>query len=255
MEDINEKTPKKTLTPTDGESSAVVRIDFNHLKRDLGGFVRSTVEEALNGLLDAEAESICRAGRYERSSERAAHRSGHYQRDLETGAGKVRLKVPKLRGATFETQIIERYRRKEASVEESLVQMYLAGVSVRRVEDITEALWGTRVSPSTVSDLNQKIYSRIEQWRERPLRSRYVYVYMDGLWLKRSWGGEVENVSILVALGVNEHGFREIIGVSEGMSEDKASWKDFLSDLYRRGLKEIDMVVFRQSRWPDRVVA
>jgi putative transposase len=243
MEDINEKTPESTVTPSTGESSEVVRIDFNNLKRDLSGFVRGTVEEALNGLLEAEAEGICSAGRYERSNERQAHRSGHYQRHLETGAGKVRLKVPKLRGATFETQIIERYRRREASVEESLVEMYLAGVSVRRVEDITEALWGTRVSPSTVSELNQKIYTRIDQWRQRPLRSRYVYAYLDGLWLKRSWGGEVENVSILVALGVNEYGFREVIGVTEGMTEDKESWKGLLSDLYRRGLREIDLVI------------
>ncbi|MCC5789322.1 MAG: IS256 family transposase [Opitutales bacterium] len=244
MKDINEKTPKSTVTPSTEESSnEVVRIDFNNLKRDLSGFVRGTVEEALNGMLDAEAQSICGAGRYERTTERQAHRSGSYERNLETGAGKVRLKMPKLRGATFETQIIERYRRREASVEESLVQMYLAGVSVRRVEDITEALWGTRVSPSTVSDLNQKIYERIEQWRDRPLRSRYVYVYMDGLWLKRSWGGEVENVSILVAIGVNEHGFREVIGASEGMSEDKESWKNLLTELYRRGVREIDLVI------------
>lgn len=243
MEDINEKTPEETVAPSQGESSEVVRIDFNNLKRDLSGFVRGTVEEALNGLLEAEAEGICGAGRYERNDTRQALRSGHYQRHLETGAGKVRVKVPKLRGATFETQIIERYRRREASVEESLVEMYLAGVSVRRVEDITEALWGTRVSPSTVSDLNQKIYTRIEQWRQRPIRSRYVYVYLDGLWLKRSWGGEVENVSVLVALGVNEYGFREVIGVTEGMTEDVDSWKGLLRDLYGRGLRDIDLVI------------
>ena len=178
---------------------------------------------------------------------RSAHRNGYYERGLETAAGKVTLKVPKLRGASFETQIIERYRRREASVEESLVEMYLAGVSVRRVEDITEALWGTRVSPSTVSQLNQKIYERIDQWRERPLNQRYVYAYLDGLWLKRSWGGEVENVSILVAIGVNEQGFREVLGVVEGMSEDKESWKGLLQDLYRRGLKKIDLVISDKS--------
>jgi transposase-like protein len=86
-----------------------------------------------------------------------------------TKAGEVRLNVPKLRKLPFETAIIERYRRRESSVEEALVEMYLAGVSVRRVEDITEALWGTRVSPSTVSDLNQKIYARIEEWRCCPV--------------------------------------------------------------------------------------
>src|SRR5271167_4559796 len=119
-------------------------------------------------------------------------RAGSYQRHLQTKAGEVTLKVPKLRNLPFETAIIERYRRRESSAEEALVEMYLAGVSVRRVEDITEALWGTRVSPSTVSELNQKIYAQIETWRNRPIEGRHPYVYLDGLWLKRSWGGEVK---------------------------------------------------------------
>jgi hypothetical protein len=94
--------------------------------------------------------------------------------------------------------------------------MYLAGVSVRRVEDITEALWGTRVSPSTVSDLNKKIYGTIEAWRNRPIEGDHPYVYLDGIVLKRSWAGEVRNVSLLVAIGVNERGYREILGICEG---------------------------------------
>jgi len=98
-----------------------------------------------------------------------------------------------------------------------MVQMYLAGVSVRRVEDITEALWGQRVSPSTVSELNQKIYATIEAWRQRPIEGEYAYVYLDGIWLKRSWGGEVRNIAILVAIGVRSDGYREILGVAEGM--------------------------------------
>src|SRR5205814_4024241 len=116
--------------------------------------------------------------------------------------GEVTLKVPKLRTLPFATAIIERYRRRESSVEEALVEMYLAGVSVRRVEDITEALWGTRVSPSTVSELNQKIYAQIESWRNRAIEGRHVYVFLDGIWLKRSWGGEVKNIAVLVAVGV-----------------------------------------------------
>ena len=108
----------------------------------------------------------------------------------------IATQVPKLRAQTFETAIIERYRRRESSVEEALIEMYLAGVSVRRVEDITEALWGTRVSPSTVSDLNKKIYATIEAWRNRPIEGEHPYVYLDGIVLKRSWAGEVRNVSL-----------------------------------------------------------
>jgi putative transposase len=129
----------------------VIRIDEARLRGHLGELVRGTVEEALNAMLDAEADRLCGAGRYERSEARKDTRAGSYERSLETRAGQVSLRVPKLRRQTFETAIIERYWRRESSVEEALIEMYLAGVSVRRVEDITEALRGTRVSPSTVS--------------------------------------------------------------------------------------------------------
>lgn len=237
---------------TEGNSkelgSEVVKVDFNQLKEGLSGFVRGTVEEALNGLLEAEAEELCGAKRHERSEDRKAYRSGSYQRKLHTSAGEVKLNVPKLKGASFETQIIERYRRREASVEESLVAMYVTGVSVRRVEDITEALWGTRVSPSAVSRLNTQIYERINEWRDRPLKKNYPYVYIDGIWLKQSWGGSVENVSVLVAIGVNEDGYREVIGVQEGRKEDAQSWQNLLRNLQQRGLKSIRLVVSDKSQ-------
>jgi putative transposase len=155
----------------------------------------------------------------------------------------VRLKVPKLRHQTFETAIIERYRRREASVEEALIEMYLAGVSVRRVEDITEALWGTRVSPSTVSDLNKKIYETIETWRHRPIEGEHPYVYLDGIVMKRSWAGEVRNVSLLVAIAVNAEGYREILGICEGAKEDKTGWSGFLKHLKERGLKGVRLLI------------
>ena len=121
--------------------------------------------------------------------------------------------------------------------------MYLAGVSVRRVEDITEALWGTRVSPSTVSDLNKKIYGTIEAWRNRPIEGEHPYVYLDGIVLKRSWAGEVRNVSLLVAIGVNSEGYREILGICEGAKEDKAGWSAFLKHLKERGIKGVRLII------------
>ena len=157
----------------------VITIDDERIKNHLDRVVRSSVEETLNALLDAEADRLCNAQRYERSAARRDTRAGHYERNLQTKAGEVRLKVPKLRQQTFETAIIERYRRRESSVEEALIEMYLAGVSVRRVEDITEALWGTRVSPATVSDLNKKIYGTIEAWRNRPIEGEHPYVYVN----------------------------------------------------------------------------
>ena len=223
-------------------SKNVIQIDEQQIRSHVEEVVRSSVEETLNGLLDAEADQLCGAKKYERTDARRDTRAGSYERNLQTKAGEVKLKVPRLRSLPFETQIIERYRRRESSVEESLMEMYLAGVSVRRVEDITEALWGTRVSPSTVSELNQKLYERIEQWRNQPLEGEYPYVYLDGIWLKRSWGGEVKNVAVLVAIGVDSEGYRQILGVAEGAKEDAASWRNFLRHLKQRGLKGVRLI-------------
>ena len=173
----------------------------------------------------------------------ARQRAGSYDRKLQTTAGAVTLKVPKLRQQTFETAIIERYRRRESSVEEALIEMYLAGVSVRRVEDITEALWGTRVSPGTVSNLNKKIYGQIEAWRNQPIEGEQPYVYLDGIVLKRTWAGEVRNVSLLVAISVNADGYRQILGIVEGAKEDKAGWSGFLAHLKGRGLRGVELIV------------
>jgi len=246
----------------------VISIDQEQVKGHVGEIVRSTVEETLNGLLDAEADRLCKASRYERSPDRQDTRPGSYKRKLQTKAGEVTLKVPKLRQATFETAIIERYRRRESSAEEALVEMYLAGVSVRRVEDVTQALWGTRVSPSTVSNLNRRIYAQIKAWRNRPITGRQVYVYLDGIYLKRSWGGEVHNVAVLVAIGVNEEGFREILGVAEGAREDRESWLAFMRHLKQRGLQGTKLFIsdkclglvealgecYPEAHWQRRVV-
>ena len=221
----------------------VIRIDDDRIRDHLGKIVRGSVEETLNALLEAEADRLCNARRYERSEGRRDLRSGSYERKLQTRAGEVRLKVPKLRRQAFETAIIERYRRRESSVEEALIEMYLAGVSVRRVEDITEALWGTRVSPATVSNLNQRIYRQIEAWRNRPVEGRHPYVYLDGIVLKRSWAGEVRNVSLLVAISVNAEGYREILGIVEGAKEDKAGWSGFLKHLKARELAGTELVI------------
>ena len=143
------------------------------------------------------------------------YRSGHYDRSLTTTSGDVTLHVPRLKG-----------------------------ISVRRVEDITEALWGSKVSTATISELNKKAYVHIEDWRNRPLQGgRYPYVYVDGIYLRRNWGGEYENVAILVAIAVNADGFREVLGAAEGMKEDKASWVNFFQWLRGRGLDGVKLIV------------
>ena len=220
-------------------SNNIVQFNEEIIKGQIKELVRGSVEETLNGLLEAEAEKLTQAARYERSEARQGYRSGHYDRNLTTTSGDVTLHVPRLKGISFETAIIERYRRRESSVEEALIEMYLAGVSVRRVEDITEALWGSKVSASTISELNN-----IEAWRNRPLQGgKYPYVYVDGIYLKRNWGGEYENVAVLVAIAVNEDGYREVLGAAEGMKEDKASWVSFFQWLRGRGLEGVKLIV------------
>ena len=235
---------KSNCTAKQGE---IIQIDEGMIKDHLGKIVKGTVEETLNALLDADADKLCNAEKYERTEERKDRRAGHYSRKLHTTAGEVNIRMPKLRTLQFETAIIERYRRRESSVEEALVEMYLAGVSVRRVEDITEALWGTKVSSATVSNLNQKIYKQIEAWRQKPIIGEHPYVYLDGISLKRSWGGEVRNVSVLVAVGVNKEGYREILGVAEGAKEDKESWRNFLRYLKKRKLNGVKLFITDKS--------
>ena len=149
-------------------SEKIVQLNEEIIKGQIRELVRGSVEETLNDLLEKEAESLTQAARYERSEARQGYRSGHYDRNLTTTSGDVTLHMPRLKGVSFETAIIERYRRRESIVEEAL-KMYPAGVSVRRVEDITEALWGSKVSPATISELNKKAYIHIEDWRNRPL--------------------------------------------------------------------------------------
>lgn len=224
-------------------SENIVQLNEQVIHTELKDLVKKSIEETLNAMLDSEADRLVNAERYVRDEQRQGYRAGHYERNFTTTAGDVTLRMPKLKGLTFETSIIERYKRRETSVEEALIEMYLAGVSVRRVEDISEALWGTKVSPGTISNLNKKAYENIETWRNRSLDSEYPYVYVDGIYLKRCWGQEYENVSVLVAIGVNKEGYREILGAAEGLKEDAESWKSFFVWLKERGLKGVRLII------------
>ena len=221
----------------------IVTLNEESLRSDLRELVRKTVEDTLNGLLEAEADELVGAERYERTAEREAYRAGHYDRGLTTSSGEVTIHMPKLKGARFTTAIIERYRRRETSVEEAMIEMYLAGVSTRRIEDVSEILWGSSVSAATVSNLNEKAFASVEEWRNRPLERAYPYVYVDGIYLKRSWGGAYENVAVMIAIGVNDDGYREVIGAAEGFTESSECRRGFLSRLRSRGLRGVRMAV------------
>ena len=206
-------------------SNSIASFDEQAVKSELRELVRKTIEETINAMLDEEADQLVGAGPYERG--------------FTTTSGQVTIKTPKLKGMRFATAVVERRKRRETSVEEAIIEMYLAGVSTRRIEDVSEILWGAGVSAGTVSNLNDKAFKAVEEWRCRPLAREYPYVYVDGIYLKRSWGGSYENVAVMVAIGVNEDGYREVIGCAESSE----CWRDFLSWLKSRGLRGVRMFV------------
>ena len=217
-------------------SKPIASFDEQAVKDELRELVRKTIEETINAMLDEEADQLVGAGPYERTDERAAYRAGHYKRGFTTTSGQVTLKMPKLKGMRFATAVIERCKRRETSVEEAIIEMHLAGVSTRRIEGVSDILWG-----AGVSNLDDKAFKPVEEWRSRPLIREYPYVYVDGIYLKRSWGGSYENVAVMVAIGVNEDGYREVIGCAEGFTESAECWRDFPSWLRSRGLRGVLM--------------
>lgn len=226
-----------------GDSVLGLKIDASSVKKFLDERIREAVQEVLQVFLEEEATALCGADRYERSEDRQDHRNGHRIRKLVTKSGEVVLKVPRLRELAFTSSIVERYQRRECSIDEALVEMYFAGVSTRRIQDITEALWGGKVSADQMSTLSAKTFERMEAWRTRPIEGRWRYIFCDGLVLSRRWEDEVQKVSVLVCVGVNEDGRREVLGVAEGCKEDKASWLSFLRDLKARGLSGVELIV------------
>ena len=160
-------------------SQQILQVDQAMLETTLDRMVRKSVEETLNAMLDAEADEITGAARYERSGDRKAYRAGHYECDLTVKAGKMSLKVPKLKDAVFESAVIERYRRREESVEEALIDMYLAGVSTRQVDDVSRLLWGDRMPSQTLSDKLKRVYADIVFLFNRKLRFGGGAVFLD----------------------------------------------------------------------------
>lgn len=223
--------------------SRLFEIREKEILEELNKRIRESVKEVMEAILEEEAKELLQAERYERSELRRDYRNGKRKRKIQTRVGEIELMVPRLRVIPFQSAIIERYRRMEISLEEALLEMYLQGVSTRRVSDITEALCGVSFSPSRQSRINKKVYEKLSLWLCRGLKRYYPYLYLDGIIVPVRIGDERENVSLLVAVGVTERGEREVVGVSEGIKEDGASWKEFLVRLKERGLEKVDLVI------------
>jgi len=206
-------------------------------------FLKDIVAKSLQGILEEEFTAQIGAGHYQRTTERRGYRNGSYSRQVKTRVGSLELVVPRDRDGDFSTELFERYQRSEKAFVLSLVEMYIQGVSTRKVGNIVEELCGHKISKSHVSDLTKKLDQGLEAWRSRPLTKEYAYVIVDALYEKVRQGGRVISRANLVAMGVAKDGHREIIGCRTANSENGPEWKEFLKSLIDRGLNSPSLVV------------
>jgi transposase-like protein len=202
------------------------------------------LESVLNQVLQAQVSEQLNAQPYERTDERQGYRNGTRERAFTTRVGTLQLQVPKLRAGTFTPDLFDRYARSEQALLLAMVEMVLQGVSTRKVSAVVEELCGASVSKSTVSALCERLQEPVNAWRERSLAEQaYPFVLVDALVIKVRKDGQVRRQSLLIATGINAHGYREIVGLALGDSESEASWGAFFCRLKQRGLSGVDLVV------------
>jgi len=206
-------------------------------------FIRQLVERTVQQVLEAEMTSFLGAESYERNGVRRGWRNGYKPRTLKTRVGELELMVPKDRDGEFQTELFGRYQRSEKAFVLAMLQMYVEGVSTRKVSAITEALCGLEISKSQVSALTQKLDAEIQDWRKRPLAEAYPYLVIDARYEKVRRGGTVVSQGVLVVIGVSEKGYREVLGAWVAESESEASWGAVFSELKARGLTGVRYVV------------
>jgi putative transposase len=208
------------------------------------GFLREIVERVLQELLETEMTEHIGAAPYERTENRNGHRNGHKPRALRTRVGTLNLLVPQDREGTFSSRLFCRYQRNEKALVLALMEMYVEGVSTRKVAEVTEALCGTSFSKSLVSSLAGRLDSELEAWRSRPLEAEsYPYVFVDARYEKVRVGHRVVSQGVLVVSAVRDEGLREILGVEVADTESEATYQELFRSLKRRGLKGVELVV------------
>src|ERR1039457_353608 len=202
-------------------------------------FLRQLVAPSGQQVLETEMASLLGAETYERNGERRGWRNGYKPRTLKTRVKKLELMVPKDADGEFQTELFERYQRSEKAFVLALLQMYVEGVSTRKVSAITEALCGLEVSKSQVSALTQKLDAEVAEWRARPLSEEYPYLIFDARYEKVRRGGSVVSQGVLVAIGISALGYREVLGCWVAESESEASWGAVFLELKQRGLRGV----------------
>ena len=220
--------------------------EFEHdVKRDVEARVRQGVKAVLEEVLQEEMAEHLQAGYRELTPTRRGERNGHYQRNLLTPAGRIeRIEVPRDREGEFVTEVFERYKRMTGDVEEAILEMYLRGISTRKIADVTDALSKVKVGKDAVSRIAGRLEEEQKSWRERPLKEKgYPYLYLDATYLKVRWGSSVTSMALLACVGVDEKGFREVLAVEVAGSEKGAAYASLLRDLIDRGLSGVRLVV------------
>lgn len=219
---------------------AVTQADYREALQER---LRLAIRYTLITILEEEVEAFCQAAPYQRTLRRRDYRNGTYQRSLETTQGEIEdLPVPRTRGG-FQTQLFERYQRRMAELDEAICGMFVGGVSTLGVGAVMEALTGKRPSPATVSRVFHSLEAEFEGWKTRPLKAHYRYLYADGAYFTVIYNGEGCKMPILVIVGIDEQGQREVLAFCVGERENQQAWEDLLEDLKRRGVEQVDLWV------------
>jgi len=212
------------------------------LLSDEGGF-RGVLQGALQEILEAEMTELLGAEKSERTAARLGHRAGYYDRKLVTRIGVLELRVPQDRAGHFSTELFERYQRSEKALVSALAEMYVQGVSTRKVKAITEELCGHSFSASTISEATSRLDEGLRAFFERRLEEPYPYLILDARYERVRESGVIASQAVLVAIGVDWEGRRQVLGVEVANRESRSSWREFLGSLRGRGLQGVEYVV------------
>jgi len=218
-------------------------VELKELMGEDRDFLKAIVQQVLQEVLEAEMEETVGARKGERTEGRLGYRSGYYGRGLVTRVGRIELRVPQDRNGQFRTEVFERYQRSEKALVSALAEMYIQGVSTRKVKAITEQLCGHAFSASTISQINQTLDEQLRQFAGRRLELAYPYLVLDARYEKVRIDGVIRSVAVLIALGINWDGRREVLAVELANRESVSSWEDFLKALKERGLQGVEYVV------------
>jgi len=206
-------------------------------------FLRDMIAFAAQRLMDLDVEGLTGAGHGERSTERLNHRNGYRDRDWETRAGTVELRIPKLRKGSYFPGFLEPRRMAEKALTAVIQEAYVQGVSTRSVDDLVKAMGMSGISKSQVSRLCGEIDGKIKAFLDRPIEGDWPYVWLDATYVKARRDGRIVSVAVIIEVGVNSDGRREVLGMSIGASEAETFWTGFLRSLTRRGLRGVKLVI------------